>query len=114
MTVHATSIRPTFAAYADYLGDRNERKIAHNTYVEWFGRDCIAIRFHATRIISFTADGRILLTSGGYRTVTTKDRLNQFGPAEVRIHQANYAWYVTTPTGEYPFVDGIEVTSLFA
>ncbi len=35
---------------------------------------------------------------GGWRTVTTKARLNEYGPNGVS--QRNYEWYVGTPSGE--------------
>ena len=43
---------------------------------------------------------------GGYRTVTTKARLNEYGPNGVS--QKNWVWYVGTPSGEdVDFVNGI-------
>lgn len=58
------------------------------------------IVFHSTRIITIHRDGTYTLnTRGGdgwqyrsYRTVTTKQRLNQFAP--VYIYQRDFTWYL--------------------
>jgi hypothetical protein len=44
----------------------------------------------------------ITLNSGGYRTVTTKDRMNRFLPLGYRVVQRNYNWILQvleTPDG---------------
>lgn len=53
-----------------------------NTYVERRG-DNIAVRLHATDILTFAPDGSVQYNSGGYQTPTTKDRMNTYGPAHV-------------------------------
>jgi hypothetical protein len=53
----------------------NTRKVANNTYVERRGED-FAVRLHNTDVVTFKADCRIVLDSGGWQTVTTKDRIN--------------------------------------
>ena len=53
----------------------------------------VCIRFHETDILKFDADGNVTLDSGGYRTQTTKDRLNEFQSA-VYVYQENFIWYV--------------------
>jgi len=50
------------------------------------------IRLHFTDIITFHKDGSITLNSGGWRTVTTKERMNSFSP--IRIIQKKHIWYV--------------------
>lgn len=77
--------------------------------------DDIAIRQHQTDIIRYRQDGTIALDSGGWRTVTTKERLNSLSPA--RIDQENGIWYVAGPgdnwearrVGRTLFYDGMIV-----
>jgi uncharacterized protein YegP (UPF0339 family) len=52
------------------------------------------IRLHLTDIITFKTNGDIVLNSGGYRTVTTKDRINKFLPPGWHIWQEKRIWYL--------------------
>jgi hypothetical protein len=52
----------------------------------------ISLYYHDTAVIQWYRDGRIILDSGGYRTITTKRRLNQF--ANVNIYQRSFTWYM--------------------
>lgn len=64
--------------------DRNTLKIEYNN-------GNTAIRLHDTDIVTFSGD-KIILNSGGWRTSTTKDRINKFAP--VYIHQTKGLWYI--------------------
>lgn len=86
--------------------DINTSKIVDNNTVEiGFKNGDRAVRLHNTNIVTFTVDGKIILTSGGWRTSTTKDRLNGYSP--FNIYQKNSIWYVETPKGTFNFYDGI-------
>lgn len=58
---------------------RERRKVANNTYAERRGDD-IALRLHQTDVVTFHPDGSITLNTGGWYTVTTKDRMNNALP----------------------------------
>ena len=68
---------------------------------------------HRTDVICiFERDGETIyrLNSGGYQTVTTKDRLNTFSPA--RIYQKRGVWYLNEHVGDAHdtiYFDGIEI-----
>ena len=64
---------------------RDRRKIANNTYLVRRDSDEIAVRLHATDVLTFFADGRIRVNTGGYHTVTTVDRINAFLPGPWRV-----------------------------
>ena len=67
------------------VGRNSQSKIlTNNTYAERKD-NAISIRLHGTDILIYFPDGRISFNSGGYKTVTTKDRMNRFSP--VRIWQ---------------------------
>jgi hypothetical protein len=87
---------------------KNRRKIGNNTYLER-RNGYIAVKLHNTDIIEFHPD-KTVLTSSGWRTVTTKARLNEFAP--VSIYQHKGTWYI----GEWQnngnrilFIDGMEL-----
>lgn len=82
--------------------NQNGRKLANNTYAERRG-DNIAIRLHSTDVITFKPNGDKVLSSGGWRTATTKDRINNFGG--VRMYQTNGNWYI----GDVKFQDGMTI-----
>ena len=83
------------------------RKIANNTWLERLDDELIGVRLHSTYIVKFRANGDVIIDSGGWRTVTTKERINRYafnGPDGV--YQEDYQWYVSWRTIE-PFEDGM-------
>jgi hypothetical protein len=69
------------------------KRIANNT-AEWmdeYGNRYI--RLHRTDIISFLADGTVRLTTNGWQTVTTKERMNKHLQTW-SIYQRDYVWYI--------------------
>lgn len=77
------------------LGSRDSRKLGNNTYLQRRGDAAIAIKYHATDVLTFHADGRTVYDSGGWRTVTTKARLNSYGPLGIITERG--VWYVCRP-----------------
>jgi hypothetical protein len=90
-------------------GKRNakRRKVGNNTYAEILYDDTVAIRLHSTDVVKIHPNGLYTLNSGGWQTVTTKDRINQYSPR--RVYQRNFEWFVKINDKEYPFVDGMVV-----
>jgi site-specific DNA-adenine methylase len=90
-------------------GKRNKdsRKIGNNTYAEILHDDTVAIKLHNTYVVKINSNGTYTLNSGGWQTVTTKDRINQYSP--VRVYQRDFTWYVKINSKEYPFIDGMVV-----
>lgn len=91
-------------------GKRNKtsRKIGNNTYAEILNDDTVAIKLHSTYVVKIRADGTYTLNSGGWQTLTTKDRINQYSP--VRVYQRKFEWFVKINNKEYPFMDGMVVS----
>ena len=74
--------------------NRESRKIANNTYLHREGED-IAIRLHNTDIVRFKPNGDIVLDSGGWLTVTTKQRMNEYLRRDMgEIWSERGVWYV--------------------
>jgi hypothetical protein len=108
------------------LRGRESVRLGNNTFLEAVGARAIGfvgVRLHNTYIVRFWYDGKITLHTGGYRTVTTKDRINQF--INGRVFQHDYSWFYDYPTtrtnitrtmeGEQrlrvPFEEGMEVSA---
>lgn len=94
----------------------DKKKLANNTYLRRLSDQEYAISLHSTDVIViFESNGQTCyrLNSGGYQTVTTKDRLNTFSPA--RIYQKRGVWYLNedgyTGDGKSDLIyfDGIEI-----
>jgi hypothetical protein len=68
------------------------RKLANNTYLERRGEGVIAVRLHSTDVVTLHKDGRVILESGGWRTVTTKDRMQNF--SSLCVYSEKGVWYV--------------------
>ncbi len=98
------------------LGNRSRRKLGNHTYLERRDNGTIAVKLHETDVVTFNPDGSAMLDSGGWRTITTKDRINGFGP--VNVSQDNSVWYIKRnprgsllPADGYLFRDGMTINA---
>jgi len=64
---------------------RERRKLENNTYLERRDSDAIAVRLHRTDVLTFYRDGGIGIDTGGWNTVTTRDRMNRYLPNPWRV-----------------------------
>ena len=92
--------------------------IANNT-IEYHRPDGTrVIRLHHTDIIEFLPDGKIRLNTQGWKTVTTKDRMNCL--PGYRIGSVRGQWYVYRGSGwndaveKIAFYDGMILPDAFA
>ena len=93
--------------------ESTESKIVANNTVAYTRPDGTkVIRLHHTDILEFPKKGGVVFNSGGWKTVTTKERMNEF-QSETFIHQAKGLWYLSFPADKTPyndpFFDGITV-----
>ena len=100
---------------ANLLGKRDEMRLSGNT---WLGRrrgDAYAIKLHGTDVVTFHPSGYIAFATGGWRTVTTKRRLNVVARAHgYRVFQRDFAWYLGSfiwgeESNDRDFHEGIEI-----
>ena len=82
----------------------NGKPIANNTRLHQRGND-YAVRLHNTDVVTIHDDDTYTLNSGGWRTVTTKERINRFSPAQV--YSDRKTWLVAGSL----FEDGMKVGS---
>jgi hypothetical protein len=87
---------------------KDKRKLKLNTYLERISDSEYKIKFHDTYIITIRKNGEIILDSGGWKTQTTKERINEFTPYTIR--QDKGVWYLhTEKEGTITFYDGISI-----
>ena len=75
--------------------NHESRKVGNNTYLQRLDANRIALLLHRTDILIFTRE-HVTLNTGGWQTVTTKARMNDYLPAGVRIFQEAHVWYLQT------------------
>jgi hypothetical protein len=86
--------------------NRPTKKLKNNTYLTRIDSETIGVQLHNTIVVTIHSDGTYTLNSGGWQTVTTKQRINEYCP--VRVSQRKHQWYVGDE--EMPFKDGMRVT----
>jgi len=77
---------------------QKRKKYANNTWIEKKEDDSIGVILHETEVITFYPDGRVKLDSGGWKTPTTKNRLNYI--ESHFIFQDKSTWYVSQLGGK--------------
>jgi len=86
------------------------RKVA--TSVE-FEDDLTKVYYHSTPVVSFNPE-KIILDSGGWKTATTKKRMNQvareFNLGDLGVWQKKGDWFVEYKGKKMPFRDGMELS----
>lgn len=92
---------------SDLTNVESSRRIDNNTYEIKYINGDRAIRLHLTNIIIFKSNGDTVLNSGGWRTATTKARINTF--CNLSVYQERGIWYVGERT---IFYDGITFDNL--
>lgn len=76
----------------------------HATTIKTEG-NLTSIKYHQTKVVEFS-DSWILLNNGGYKTQTTKTRMNQASNQfnlGYRVYQKNYIWYVDYKNKTFQF-----------
>lgn len=81
-----------------------------STSLNRIGENKIAMYYHDTPVAIYHQNGNIELFSGGYKTRTTKERMNQaLRHKSVKVYQYKYEWYLHSFDGNViqPFSDGM-------
>lgn len=86
------------------LAGRDRRKVTHNTYLIRRSEG-IALRLHDTDIVTYLPGGDIILNSGGWQTVTTKQRMNAY--TDAMIGSTKGVWSVSWGSESHGFADGM-------
>jgi len=87
---------------------RQDKIGTHKTTV-YFDGLLTNVKYHWTDVVKFD-HVRVILDSGGWRTPTTKTRMNQtsnqFGLG-FRVFQKDFEWFVEFGGEVLPFIDGM-------
>lgn len=89
--------------------DKCRKPIANNTYLilDTNSND-IAVRLHHTDILTFKPDGSLILDTGGWETMTTKARMNEYLDRP-RVGSERGVWTVSAGGIEYFYEDGMTI-----
>jgi len=69
----------------------------HATTISRIGGRTV-VTYHETPVVTVDADGTVTLNSGGWRSATTKTRINQAASQldlRFRVYQADFQWFVS-------------------
>ena len=96
-----------YHTFSAKLTGRNavSRKLANNTKLYRLNDTTIAVKLHNTDVITYHEDGRIVFDSGGWKTPTTKERMNTYSPA--RVCQSKGMWDISIDHVLANYADGI-------
>lgn len=107
-----------YNAASALLGKRQSRKLENNTYLVRRDDRTIAVRLHATDVVTFTPDW-IELDSGGWHTKTTADRMRAYASVNVSSGSSKGKGWRVWPiddkgswdweSGGFVYFDGIRV-----
>ena len=102
-----SSVQTAYNEASEHLGNRLTCKIDHNTYLSrvFIGR--VSVLFYGHPIIFYWHNGEIDVSACGYRTYTTKDRLNKFLPPGFSVYQRKHQWYLSRAYMPREFWDGM-------
>ena len=114
------SFKDAEALYATARDKEAGKPLENNTRLyrrsSWDGDSYYyAVQLHYTDVVEIYRDGRYVLNSGGWQTLTTKDRISKYGAGQ--ICQRAFVWY-WHPEGAWDesklvtFESGMEVTML--
>ncbi len=77
----------------DYLGKKDDRPLPGKaTRLQRRPDGTIAVRYHNTDVVTYDINGTCTLRNGGWQSVTTKERMNEYSPATVG--QEKGCWYI--------------------
>ena len=76
------------------------------TYLKRLSDGKIAVRYHDTNVLTFSPSG-VVYESGGWRTATTKARLNEYGP--LNLYARGGVWLFNQNGYTFRYCDGMTV-----
>lgn len=87
------------------LAGKNQKKLENNTWLVVVNQTTLGIKLHETIVVYIFNNGHYQYQTGGWQTLTTKERINHYGP--LGIHQEKGIWYI----GKHIFADGVLMDS---
>jgi len=87
----------------------SSKKVKNNTRLTVYANGDKVLRLHSTDIIKWQGN-KIILNSGGWDTMTTRARFNEFLPNYIKVVRIKGVTYILKDGQKTEFSDGIEVT----
>lgn len=82
----------TYLTAKNLLNGRSSKRLAQNTYIHPI-QNGIGLKYYDTEIMVFHPDESIFVDCKGFRTKTTKERLNENFPPDIQIYIRKGAWF---------------------
>lgn len=109
-----------YSELANFLGNKAHRPVKGKvaTSIERLENDAIAVYYHNTAVITFYPDGRIRLKTDGWETQTTKERINQYLPRDLKVYSVKREWKLIDISAGWEnaksqaFVDGMILSTV--
>jgi hypothetical protein len=101
-------------SYSDsltYVREGKERKIANNTTIRKAINGSVIVKYHQTDIITWHQDDTVTIDTDGWKTSTTKERINLMIPPGWCLYQEKGVWILRFGEHEHTFVDGIRIAA---
>lgn len=67
--------------------NKDDRPLCNRTRLKRVDEDTIVVRHHATNIVAYLRNGSFLINTGGWSSVSTRERINTYSPARVGCRQ---------------------------
>lgn len=98
------NIPKTYSEAVQFLDGQSSKfvkgKVA--TQVRRISRDEIALVYHGTNVVTWKSNGDVTFNSGGYRTRTTKNRMNN--GSHFYIYQNRNRWFIAALVEGFGFL----------
>jgi hypothetical protein len=105
-----TSIKGAYKQALAFMGNRTTRKLAHNTYMHRSDFSShILITLHNNVIVCLHPDGKVQLSTCGWNTPTTRERLNRLLTNRIRLYTKKHVLHIRYRGREKQFQDGMLV-----
>jgi hypothetical protein len=78
----------------------------NNTRIVRTSEHSIGIKLHETIVVNYFDDGKIQLNTDGWKTITTRDRMN-YWQNDFEIYQMKFIWYLLYKDNKYLFQDNM-------
>ena len=95
-----------------YIMEIGTHRTTCATLVDNDSNRVLMVTYHSTPVVKVINDRYAVLNSGGYRTNTTKRRMNQASlqySLGFQVYQVDFQWYVSIGEEVSPFYDGIVI-----
>ena len=96
----------------DFLGGRQAKKLANNTYVHNWG-DEVAVTLGTSTIVRYFASGGSVMSNCGYPTATSRQRLSELNPYWHYVQRNHKQYLQHKETHELVPFNGAVVLDIF-